>query len=297
MRKGSLSNARGFTLAEVVAVLVIIGVLAAFGAQMMLPAVQSYRNVRARAEVSELADALFRQLARDVQRAVPNSLTLPQSNCLVLVPSHAGGVFRRQRDLRDSNGDSVPDHPGSPLDLSSGTVSLGARVDILSLLPEETPTEQSGWVVIGAAAPPPGAGSPYDPNQRARAQLRAVAPSVTQSGAQIEWLESASGKGWVSYGGSKFFWVDAREAMVAYRCENAMLERGVSSELAATPSCNAAGWQWVTLAKGLDGANPCWFERITTGVANETFWLRATFVGRTGERFPFVSGVVVDRTP
>lgn len=303
MMKRLERRARGFTLAELVAVLVIIGVLAALGAQMFVPALLSYRDVESRAEVSEMADALFRMVARDVARAVPNSLYVPQSDptCLVMIPAHVSALFRRQSDPRDGPDENQdPDHPGAPLDLASGPVTRNATVDLLSPILDDSFKEKEGTVVIGALGPPPGDGSPYDLNYRARAMLVKSDPGagVTHSGWQLQWQEDASGKGWVRYGGSKLFWVDDREAMVAYRCNNSAFERGVATAIANNPSCTAGSWQqWTTLAGRLDSTNPCAFERYPTNVASETLWFRVNFRSRTGELLPFAAGVLVDRTP
>lgn len=291
----------GFTLPELVVTIVILGVLAAVGSQIFMPALASYRDARTRAELSEMADALYRQIARDVQRAVPNSLLLPESQCLLLIPSRAAALFRRDRDLRDGpDADLDPDHPGNPLDLTSGAVTAGETVDLLSPLDPEIPEGQAGWIVIGAQTSPTAgsvAGSPYDPNLRAKATLRSPTATATHSGWQIEWNETASGKAWTTYPGSKAFWVDQREAMVAYRCVDGELRRGVAAAIDPSAMCAASGWSWTTLARRLDASAPCQFARVTTQVAAETVWVRFQTRSASGEILPFAGGIVVDRTP
>lgn len=289
----------GFTLPELVVTIVILGVLAVVGSQIFMPALASYRDARTRAELSEMADALYRQIARDVQRAVPNSLLLPDSQCLVMIPSRTAALFRRDRDLRDGpDADLDPDHPGNPLDLTSG--AAGGTVDLLASLDPEIPVGQAGWIVIGAQTSPTAGtvtGSPYDPDMRAKGTLRSQPVTVTHSGWQIEWSETASGKAWTTYPGSKAFWVDQREAMVAYRCANGELRRGVAETIDSPVSCAASGWSWTTLARRLDGVVPCQFARVTTRVAAETLWVRFQMRSASGEILPFASGIVVDQTP
>ncbi|MGD2139093.1 MAG: prepilin-type N-terminal cleavage/methylation domain-containing protein [Burkholderiales bacterium] len=95
---------RGFTLAEAVIVIVILGIVSAAVAVFIRGPIDAYFDVSRRAELSDVADTALRRIARDLQRALPNSVrvsggcsgTLP---CyLEYVPVVAGGRYRAEPD-------------------------------------------------------------------------------------------------------------------------------------------------------------------------------------------------------
>ncbi|MYN47494.1 prepilin-type N-terminal cleavage/methylation domain-containing protein [Pseudoduganella sp. FT93W] len=68
------SRMQGFTLVELIIVIVITGILAGMVAIFLRSPVQSYVDTAARAELSDIADLALRRLARDVRLALPNSV-------------------------------------------------------------------------------------------------------------------------------------------------------------------------------------------------------------------------------
>ena len=70
--------ARGFTLMEMVVVIAIAGVVAAGVALFIRLPVQGAMDTVRRAEYSDIADTALRRLARDVRRALPNSVRVAQ---------------------------------------------------------------------------------------------------------------------------------------------------------------------------------------------------------------------------
>ena len=65
---------RGFTMVEIIIVIVLIG---AIGGSMMMvvrPAMETYLNVMRRADLSNQADTAVRRMTTEVRSAVPNSL-------------------------------------------------------------------------------------------------------------------------------------------------------------------------------------------------------------------------------
>jgi MSHA biogenesis protein MshO len=64
----------GFTLVEVVIVMVVTGVLAGIVAIFIKGPVLNYINARSRAEMSDAADGALRRMRRDVRLALPNSI-------------------------------------------------------------------------------------------------------------------------------------------------------------------------------------------------------------------------------
>lgn len=86
--------ARGFTLVELVLVLVLTGVLAAAVSGFVLPAVQGYFGAAARGALAAEADTALRQLSRELQRALPGSVRINgSSRALEFIPTTAGARY------------------------------------------------------------------------------------------------------------------------------------------------------------------------------------------------------------
>ncbi|HLA35694.1 MAG TPA: type II secretion system protein [Rhodocyclaceae bacterium] len=88
---------RGFTLIEMIVVIVITGILAGIVAVFIRSPVESYVNASRRAELTDIADTAVRRIARDVRLALPNSLRNPQDGstaCVEFIPTRIGGRYR-----------------------------------------------------------------------------------------------------------------------------------------------------------------------------------------------------------
>lgn len=86
----------GFTLVEMIVVIVITGIIAGIVAIFIKSPVQGYVDSARRAELTDIADTAVRRMARDVRIAVPNSVR--QSNCTApcveFIPTKDGGRYR-----------------------------------------------------------------------------------------------------------------------------------------------------------------------------------------------------------
>jgi MSHA biogenesis protein MshO len=88
---------RGFTLVEMIVVIVITGIIAGMVAMFIRAPVQGYVDSSRRAEMSDIADTALRRLARDLRTAVPNSVRLPApagSSYIEFLPTKDGGRYR-----------------------------------------------------------------------------------------------------------------------------------------------------------------------------------------------------------
>ncbi len=87
---------RGFTLIEMIVVIVITGIIAGMVAIFIQAPVQGYIDSSRRAELTDIADTALRRMARDVRLAVPNSVRTAAcpGPCFEFVLTKAGGRYR-----------------------------------------------------------------------------------------------------------------------------------------------------------------------------------------------------------
>ena len=91
------SNAqRGFTMIELIMVIVIMGVIGGMVAVFMKSPIDAYFDSARRAALSDVADTTVRRMARDIHKALPNSLRNPGATCLEFIPTKTGARYRSQ---------------------------------------------------------------------------------------------------------------------------------------------------------------------------------------------------------
>jgi MSHA biogenesis protein MshO len=95
---------RGFTLVEMVMVIVILGVVGSMVAVFMKRPVDAYFDTARRAALTDVADTALRRMARDIRKALPNSVQTPSNQCLEFIPTKTGGRYRADVDA-SGNGD------------------------------------------------------------------------------------------------------------------------------------------------------------------------------------------------
>lgn len=90
-----LSKNRGFSLIELVAVIVILGVLATATTQYIIFGTEIYIQSSERQKVLTQSRFLVERLTREIRTAIPNSIRVSSNNaCLELVPIKASGAYR-----------------------------------------------------------------------------------------------------------------------------------------------------------------------------------------------------------
>ena len=125
---------RGFTLVELVVVIVLMGIVGMSLAIFLKPAITSYLDTHRRAELTDIADTALRRMGQEIRGAVPNSVRAISATCIQIVPTITGGRYRKDID---------PDNPGEAvLDTSAATTQF----DVLS--PMTTIPAVGDWVVI-----------------------------------------------------------------------------------------------------------------------------------------------------
>lgn len=104
-----MTRQRGFTLVELIIVIVLIGIIGGVLSMQLLPTIRSYLVVGQRAGMTHQADTALRRIVTEVRSAVPNSLRLVASDCLELVPTKDGGRYRTAPDVEQA-GAAYLDH-------------------------------------------------------------------------------------------------------------------------------------------------------------------------------------------
>jgi MSHA biogenesis protein MshO len=100
MMNASRLKQRGFTLIELIMVIIILGVVGSMVAVFMRAPVQGYFDTARRAALSDVADTAVRRMARDIRKALPNSLRQSispnpaSSQCIEFIPTKTGGRYR-----------------------------------------------------------------------------------------------------------------------------------------------------------------------------------------------------------
>lgn len=221
----SMKRLRGFTLVELVVVIMITGIMAASIAVFFVPAINAYFDTRRRAGMTDIADTALRRMARDVRRAVPNSIRIPNTQCFELVPTKAGGLYRRETDIVTAGSD--------PLDVTQ----TDNRFDLLSPMTGVSPND---FVVIG--------------NQNTNDVYTGATRGQIADWTDPHPTDVALGTGRITlaaatqfpagYDGGRFQVVDAVEQSVFYICDGAgNLRRLVRAFTAAYPAACPAGGQ------------------------------------------------------
>ncbi|HUW26160.1 MAG TPA: prepilin-type N-terminal cleavage/methylation domain-containing protein [Gallionella sp.] len=118
---------KGFTLIEMIMVIVITGIIGSMVAVFLKAPVQQYMDVARRADITDIADTALRRITRDLHLALPNSVRVTGAcdgvgSCnLEFIPTLGGGRYR-----------AGP--PGDELNFSDATDNtfevLGAGIDV-----------------------------------------------------------------------------------------------------------------------------------------------------------------------
>ncbi len=267
---------RGFTLVELVMVIVITGAIAASVVVFLKPAIDSYFDTRRRADLTDIADTALRRVAKDIRGAVPNSVRSVSSTCFQLVPTIAGGRYR-----------TAPDTVNGGSEFVDTSVATGA-FDVLSSLGQ---TPASGdWVVIG--------------NQNSadvytgvsRGAISAVTtPAATAGVARIAFnpvvqfpLGSDSGR---------FVVVPNAEQTVFYSCVGNTLYR-TTAAFAANQAATCALTSGAVVATDVATAGCTFVYDPNQGATQQGgfVWMQLN-LSRSGENVSLAHGVHVDNVP
>lgn len=90
------SRAAGFSLVEMIMVIVITGIIAGIVAVFMSSPLQSYVDANRRADLTDAADLVLRRMSREIRQALPNSVRVTTSGgnyWIEFIATSGGGSY------------------------------------------------------------------------------------------------------------------------------------------------------------------------------------------------------------
>ena len=188
----------GFTLVEMIVVMVITGIIGGMVAILIKAPVQGYVDSARRAEMTDVADTALRRLARDIRTAVPNSVRVPNqagvSTYIEFLPTRDGGRYR-------------VDTPGNVLNFGIADGSFDIIGTAITFVVGD-------YIVIGSTQSD--GNPPY--NTAVTGILRAY-NGVAGSQTTVSFNNPAGLPVWAEVSGQRFDVVDGAQQAVTYACE------------------------------------------------------------------------------
>ena len=98
----SQSKSQGFSLIELIVVIVIVGILATMTTSIITLPVNSYLDLQRRTTLVDTAELTLRRMQRDIRRALPNSVRITGGTVIEMLHVVEGGRYRSQLDTTPS---------------------------------------------------------------------------------------------------------------------------------------------------------------------------------------------------
>lgn len=197
---------KGFSLVELIMVIVITGILGSMVAVFLKAPIQQYMDVSRRAALTDVADTALYRMASEISTAVPNSIR-PQGSGLTYVeflPTKNGGRYRAVEDL--SGASAV----GDILDFTANDGSfdlLGQGVDLAL----------NDAIVVGSVQSD--GNPPYD-QSAASGVLRTV--TVAAGGTTVANITATQFPAFAKLTSQRFDVVPVTQQAVTYACEGTL---------------------------------------------------------------------------
>ena len=212
----------GFTLMELIMVIVIAGILGTMTVSFITKPMEGYIDLNRRAQLVDSAEMSMRMMARDIRRSLPNSIRCQPAGCdesgtIEMINTVTGGRYRAA--FSDD-----PSNPGNPMQFGDDT-SFDVLGNVINAAEVNISTHQ--LVIYNLTSD----GDDYNAYSTTGMHNRAGISDFSSN--QIT-LDSPLG---ISQGSpqQRFFIVDST---ISYHCENNTLYRTQPSGIAGTITTN-----------------------------------------------------------
>jgi MSHA biogenesis protein MshO len=264
------SRHRGFTIIELVMVIVIMGVIGGMVAVFMKSPIDAYLATGRRAALTDVADTTVRRMARDIRKALPNSLRVPTAQCVEFIPTKTGGRYRADLGLAGA-GDILN---FAAADTSFNMLGSNNALPLDQRIAQEDLIAVYNLGVTGSNA--------YNQDNTSRVSATPVDGTETSISIDSKLFPLASG-------GNRFHVIPSTEKVVAYVCSGNKLFRTTSTTF--TSDCPATG---AVLA---DKVSACSFVYNGTDLQRNALVQLTIKFTDSGETVGLYQEVHVDNTP
>jgi MSHA biogenesis protein MshO len=212
-----MTSESGFTLIEMIVVIVIVGILAALGGQFIVAPVTGYIDLSRRTRLVDQAEMSLRRMQRDIRHALPNSIRIDGTGqYLEMLNTVDGGRYRHYPD---------PVTGGDSLDFTGADSGF----DVLGTL-SQAPTENHHLIVYNTSS------VGISGNAYAAASANRAVVGAGSTATHINLNPSYDFTNSSPY--QRFFLVDQP---VTYACEGGVLNRYDSYAIAAAQATPPSG--------------------------------------------------------
>lgn len=292
------AGVRGFTLIELVIVMVLMGVLASTFMIFFMPTVKGYFDARRRADLTDVADTALRKMNLDIRRAIPNSLNLIDAStsgdataCFQMVPSVGGGRYRLGPDTVNDAA-SCASNPLGQVGICSrypDNTDLATTAQVFDVLISTGQTPAVGDAVVINNQ---NGGDVYLASGGSRAQITAVAAPPNVNFGELR-LTIAANPAASGYAGGRYSLVAQGERSVIYSCSGGKLYRNNPGTFVKANSCPTTGDVLATDVKSCDFM----YDANIGGTQQSGFLWVSLVLERQGEAIRMESGSHVDNQP
>ena len=231
----------GFTLIEMIMVIVITGILAGAVAVFITKPVQGYVDSVRRAELTDAADVALRRITRDVRLALPNSLRLKDSGNATVTTCAAGTTCYIEFIMTKAGGRYRDSGDGSNCALSNclsfTTPPASTSFDILGSSPANPPNIANGDSIVvynlGPGYAPADAYASGVQTNRTTVTVASGTPYTATMASNVFAAQSPP----LPSPDSRFQVVDQNDKVVRYGCVSGALTRLAGCNFTATTTC------------------------------------------------------------